>query len=204
MEKESRKFRSKFGGYNKKDVNEYIAAENSNFMQMRDEMQNLLDDCEERIHRLELEAETSENEKKALADSLAERNALIESYKTDAEALNAKIADLETEIDALNSTIDELRAKNAELELKTDEPAVIVDERMLEKARSYDSLCGEIDEILSYAKKQAEEIIRTAKATAETAHSTPRSGAEDIDRVKQEISKKSSSILSDLRGIFRK
>ena len=53
MKKDSKKFRSRLGGYNKKDVNEYIASENQRFMQFREDSQRVINDCEERISSLE-------------------------------------------------------------------------------------------------------------------------------------------------------
>lgn len=184
-------FRKKMGGYNKEDVNNYITSENQRFMRAEADFQKSLAERDEEIERITDELEALRNFNAMSSAKLNEQNNLIDSYRE-------QIADLESKIKDMEDTIAHLEEVNDDpIYQKTE---VIIDETVFDKARSYDSLCKQIDEILSYAKSEADRIINTA---VESAKRIERNRTGDISRIKSDISAKSTSIIEELRRAIK-
>ena len=184
-------FRKKMGGYNKEDVNNYITSENQRFMRAETDFQKSLAERDEEIERITDELEALRNFNAMSSAKLNEQNNLIDSYRE-------QIADLESKIKDMEDTIAHLEEVNDDpIYQKTE---VIIDETVFDKARSYDSLCKQIDEILSYAKSEADRIINTA---VESAKRIERNRTGDVTRIKSDISAKSTSIIEELRRAIK-
>jgi len=191
MNSDKKRFRKSFRGYNKKDVNEYISKENAVLIETRKGLQNELDLCQEELAKLEAALESERIKTKELSEKLDERDNLIEAYKSDKDTLSERLEELEEKVESLKSA--------EELSLPVCEP--YSDDSVLEKARSYDSLRSRIDEILSYAKSEAEQIIKEAGRSVSDLEIKR---VNEVSKFKQDISNKSSSIINDLRSLFKK
>ena len=227
MDPEKKKFRGKFGGYNKKDVNNYIAEENKRFTNEREEMKKALDDSEALSASLSDQLEKQKAESDELRAKLGERDLLIEDYKEKIYEKDTRISDLEEMIDTLSrekddgifakETADEKDRRIAELVAAADQyiaeiarlkevkeetgEKVIVDDSLLEKARSYDSLSDKIDDILEYARQEAHKIIKVAEKAAKADAEGKRTA--DVARVKQSIATRSTSIIDEIRRMVK-
>ena len=165
-------FRKKMGGYNKEDVNNYITSENQRFKRMEADFHRALEERDEEISRAQEELNMLRRQTNDLSITLVEKNRLIEGYKESVELLQAKVEELQETIVHLEEV------KNDEIYEKKE---VIVDSSIFDKARAYDSLCTQIDEILSYAKSEADRIITTAVDSAKRIEHTRGS---DVTRIK--------------------
>lgn len=184
-------FRKKMGGYNKEDVNNYITSENQRFMRAEADFQKALSERDSELERVSDEVNALRNINAMTSAKLNEQNTLIDEYKETISALEEKIAEMEETIAHLEEVKDD------QIYQKTE---VVIDETVFDKARSYDSLCKQIDEILSYAKSEADRIINTA---IESAKRVERSRGGDITKIKSDISAKSTSIIDELRRAIR-
>ena len=80
----------------------------------------------------------------------------------------------------------------------TAAPTPCCDDSILEKAKKYDSICDNIDEIFAFAKEEADRIISEAlEMRKKLLKSSPA-------HVKSEITGRSESIIEDLRRKLRK
>lgn len=184
-------FRSKMGGYNKEDVNNYISSENQRFKRAESDFQRTLSERNSELSRLNNELSSLRSEIAKADEKYKEQDKLIEGYKKTIDSLESSIEDMQDTITHLEQVKDDDIYQKSE---------VIIDENVFDKARSYDSLCTQIDEILSYAKSEADRIINTA---IESAKRIERSRGGDVSRIKSEISAKSTSIIDDLRRTLR-
>jgi len=184
-------FRKKMGGYNKEDVNNYITSENQRFMRAEADFHKTLSERDEEIERLTNELDALRNVNAVSSAKLGEMNNLVDSYKEQIALLESKIKDMEETIAHLEEVNED------QIYQKTE---VVIDETVFDKARSYDSLCKQIDEILSYAKSEADRIINTA---VESAKRIERNRTGDVTRIKSDISAKSSSIIEELRRAIK-
>ncbi len=184
-------FRKKMGGYNKEDVNNYITSENQRFMRAEADFKKALNERDAELERISDELKDLRNINSQSSSKLDEQDHLIESYKETIATLEAKVEEMEETIAHLEEVKDDQIYQKAE---------VVIDESVFDKARSYDSLCKQIDEILSYAKSEADRIINTA---LEAAKRVERNRSGDIAKIKSEISAKSTSIIDELRRAIR-
>lgn len=184
-------FRKKMGGYNKEDVNNYISSENQRFRRAEADFQRALDERDGELARMQEDVNILRRQANDLSINLAEKDRLIEGYKDNIDSLEKKIQELQETITHLEEV------KNDEIYQKKE---IVVDDTVFEKARAYDSLCTQIDEILSYAKSEADRIINTA---VDSAKRIERSHGNDVTRIKSEISTKSTSIIDELRRALK-
>lgn len=192
MDKSKRKFRKSIRGYNKKDVNRYISEINSELVSSSEEYKIEIDGREQTIAILRGELDDQRRACDALSEEVDALNKLIEEYKADKESMQDKIRELEDKIASLEScgvSNDDTREK------------IVIDEDLLDKARSYDAIRAKIDEILSYARSEAEQIIRNAEKTVSSFENDK---SANVQKVKKEISEKSNSIIEDLKSLFRR
>ena len=160
-------------------------------MRAKSDYQKSLEERDREIERIADELNTLRNINASATSTLSEQNRLIESYKETIVELEAKIKEMEETIVHLEEVKDDpIYQKNE----------VVIDESVLDKARSYDSLCTQIDEILAYAKSEADRIINAA---VESAKKIEKNKSGDISKIKSDISAKSSSIIDELRRAIR-
>ena len=220
MSSENKAFRSKFGGYNKKDVNNYIAEENKRFVKIREDLQKELEESEKRENSLGEQVALLTKEADEARSLLDERDKLIEGYKEDADKKDARIAELEDMVDALvrekddgifkNETIEEKDARISELEalvseLRAEKEAdaglkTAADDSIADKARSFDNISDKIDEILEHARLEAQKIVKAAEKAAIDVEGKR---AADVNKIKQSITARSASIIEEIRRAVR-
>lgn len=157
--------RNAIGGYNKSDVNEYIASMAKEFSRREEEWYT-----EKRKLERALDDERAEKERfTKLCDELAcqyyevwvdvrhKREALEEEQKISSElktstaGLSGRIHELETELAAKNTALDEVNKKKQTEEV-TDNAAV------------YDKLSERVDQIMAAANDSAHDILTDALA----------------------------------------
>ena len=148
-------FRGAVGGYNKQDVNEYIASLSENFAKEKAEYEKKLDDLIELAESLR--AKANENQSDNSPDAAVEldrANSLIAGQ-------NQKLEEKQSQIDSLNAalkdrdeTIDELIT---ELERFKD---------CDEKLREYDRMSQKMGELMLKAASSAEQIKSDAELEA--------------------------------------
>lgn len=242
-------FRNKGRGYNKDDVNEYIAAENKRFADTEAEYKRQIQEKERIVSGFSNELFQCKNENNALNNSVAEKDKEIETFKAKVEeadktieSLRARVSELENEKakmeaeiaeisknpkivyrDAPTESHDESRYTTApdvkETTFRTkavdNEPAAvdfddysdydrfehdyseskIYTDDVYKKAEAYDRICDQIDEIIDYAKSEADNIINTALEASRKI----RSSRSEVNSMKREISGRSSGIIGEIK-----
>ena len=214
MASDKKLFRGRFGGYNKKDVNKYIAEENKRFVKERDDMQKALEESGSAADALRSELDAQKMINSELSSKLEENERLIDGYKEKLDSDSEKIASLEREVASLSREKEEWIASGASSQEKDGYIAGLEDlvERLkaelakaeekakesvslLEKAESYEAICAKIDDILDHARNEAQRIIKVAeKAAADIDNKR----SVDVNKVKQSISARSSSIIEEI------
>ena len=148
-------FRGAVGGYNKQDVNEYIASLSENFAKEKAEYEKKLDDLIELAESLR--AKANENQSDNSPDAAVEldrANSLIARQ-------NQKLEEKQSQIDSLNTALKERDETIAELKTEL--------ERFRdcdEKLREYDRMSQKMGELMLRAASSAEQIKSDAELEA--------------------------------------
>lgn len=148
-------FRGAVGGYNKQDVNEYIASLSENFAKEKAEYEKKLDDLIELAESLR--AKANENQSDNSPDAAVEldrANSLIAGQ-------NQKLEEKQSQIDSLNTALKERDETIAELKTEL--------ERFRgcdEKLREYDLMSQKMGELMLKAASSAEQIKSDAELEA--------------------------------------
>ena len=203
------KFRRQMRGYNKNDVNEFITEENIRFnkieesyvkkvKELEDEIAALrselsqIDEHRDRIIELELSVAELNSELENKTKLINEKDAIIEGLKSTADSANERLA-------TANSIIDNL--KNSHTVAVSASSYVSdsdLDDEIIEKAEKYDAICDKVDEILNFAKTEADKIINEAyELRKQTVKKTSA-------QMKSDISDRSDSIIEELKRSIRR
>lgn len=148
-------FRGAVGGYNRQDVNEYIASLSENFAKEKAEYEKKLDDLIELAESLR--AKAAENQSDNSPDAAVEldrANSLIAGQ-------NQKLEEKQSQIDSLNTALKERDETIAELKTEL--------ERFRdcdEKLREYDLMSQKMGELMLKAASSAEQIKSDAELEA--------------------------------------
>ena len=148
-------FRGAVGGYNKQDVNEYIASLSENFAKEKAEYEKKLDDLIELAESLR--AKANENQSDNSPDAAVEldrANSLIAGQ-------NQKLEEKQSQIDSLNTALKERDETIAELKTELDRFKVCD-----EKLREYDRMSQKMGELMLRAASSAEQIKSDAELEA--------------------------------------
>ena len=151
-------FRTSLGGFNREDVNSYIEKLNGEFAERERTAKRKTDALESKLAELE-------NAKSELERALARASAL-ETAAAEREKL---IAEQLARIEEQNRTIDALRRERGEAQSRAES----LDERLaslsdaIAKSEKYDDVSAQIGEIILSAKSTADEIIEAAKREAD-------------------------------------
>ncbi len=199
-------FRRRGRGYDKNDVNEFISKENIRFNKLEEDYNRTIRDLEKEVDRLNLLIEVSKDDKskiEALELSLSElkdKIAVLEMTLSEKDAiidgLKAAVDQANHRLDMANSMIEEL--KNTSVLDNPSKCDVHYDNSIIEKARKYDTICDNIDEIFAFAKEEADKIIAEAlEIRKQAVKRSPNS-------IKSEMSGRSKSIIDELRGNIRR
>lgn len=148
-------FRGAVGGYNKQDVNEYIASLSENFAKEKAEYEKKLDDLIELAESLR--AKANENQSDNSPDAAVEldransliagQNQKLEEKQSQIDSLNAALKDRDETIDELITELE--RFKDCE-----------------EKLREYDRMSQKMGELMLKAASSAEQIKSDAELEA--------------------------------------
>ena len=164
MSEKNVKFKNALGGYNKKDVNEYLAAVSAE-MRSREEINEVK---RERLERQVEDERTAKEIIRAQLDELGfelyEANARETELKNAVTGLTSRVAELEAELakktDEANLSSDELDKISEIVGIETEESDGDLD--TAQKAAIYDKLSERIGEIMLKADSNAEQIMTGA------------------------------------------
>lgn len=148
-------FRGAVGGYNKQDVNEYIASLSENFAKEKAEYEKKLDDLIELAESLR--AKANENQSDNSPDAAVEldrANSLIAGQ-------NQKLEEKQSQIDSLNAALKERDETIAELKNELERF-----KDCEEKLREYDRMSQKMGELMLKAASSAEQIKSDAELEA--------------------------------------
>lgn len=202
------KFRRQMRGYNKNDVNEFITEENIRFNKIEEsyvskikdlehEIETLraelakLDEQQARIIELELCVTELKDDIETKTRLISEKDAIIEGLKSSADSANERLA-------VANSIIENLQNSTQNATPSTIIADTTLDEEIIEKAEKYDAICDKVDEILGFAKDEADKII--AEAYEIRKQTVKKTSAQ----MKSDISERSDSIIEELKRSIRR
>ena len=201
-------FRKAMRGYNKEDVNKFISDENIRFNRLEESYTKKIDERDREIGELlnKLSIVTAaEEENRRL-------NSVIDSLHGDITDLNCKITEKDLLIEGLrdavsqaNSQIQSLEESVANIEscrttIVNEDPDI---EIYKEKAERYDAIYEQVDEILNFAKEEAEKILKEAAEIRLAAEKAERAAKRDALAMKNSVRNKSDSIIDDLKKSIR-
>ncbi|MBR4880661.1 MAG: hypothetical protein IKU19_01935 [Clostridia bacterium] len=200
-------FRRRGRGYDKNDVNEFISKENIRFNKLEQEYNKTIRDLEREIDKLNMQINESEDDKAQIVKleiSIAELKEKINDLKTSISEKDTIIDGLKSAVDNANKKLDLANSMIEELRNRPEVPCsayssdMAYDDSVVEKARQYDAICDNVDEIFAVAKEEADKII--AEALEIRKQALKRSPAS----VRSDLSGKSKSIIDELRSNIRR
>lgn len=180
MSEKIARFKSALGGYNKNDVNTYLAAVGAE-MRSRDEMNEMK--CERLRREVEnerLEKETLSKKIDELGFELYEAGLRETELKNAAAGLSARVAELEAELEKMKS---EAEMSDEELDKISEMVGVETpdgDMTVSQKAALYDRLSDRIGEIMLKADSNAEQIMTGAIERSDEMISNAQSEADSV------------------------
>ncbi|MBQ8508649.1 MAG: hypothetical protein IJ493_01965 [Clostridia bacterium] len=151
-------FRTAVGGFNKKDVNNYIAALSEKNNETIRSYEEQITSLNERIAGLEQQnsaAETSDQEISSLREQLEQANALIAAQNEQLAEKSAALEKSASELDDANRRLSELTARLESLNEAED------------KLRDYGYIKSNLGEIMADAASQAEKMKADAADTVQ-------------------------------------
>lgn len=178
MQKDRPAFRSAVGGYNKQDVNEYIASLSDDFAKERAEYEKKLDELSKEIDSLRADKDAA-SAMPAFPDASVEldlANSLIAEQQQTLEKRTAELEALKAEHDGC---IEKINSLEAELErFKGSE----------EKLSEYDRMSKKMGELLLKAASSAEKIKAEAEVEAAEILSSSREKSRELTSRANELS----------------
>ena len=214
-------FRTAMRGYNKEDVNSYISNENIRFNRLEASLNKAIDDKEKEISELQSQIagfRAKDDEIKRLEDLVLSLRSDIDYQNEKLEEKDTVIEGMKKAVDAANEALDtaneRITALQNESELNSfsnETPhnssldysyQAAYDQTVIEKAQKYDDICTQIEEILLYAKNEADKIVSEAIEIRQSIQN--KRAKKETSNFKNEIQEKSDSIISELKkSIFR-
>lgn len=205
MEK-SVEFRRAMRGYNKEDVNKFISEENIRFNRLEANYTKTIDEKDreigELLNKLSL-VNAAEEENRRL-------NNIIEGLRSDITELNCKITEKDLLIDGLRDAVSRANTQIQSLEesvanIESRPVTVVTDNEELElyreKAERYDAIYEQVDEILAFAKEEAEKILKEA---AEIRQEAEKNAKREAASFKSNVKGRSDSIIDELKRSIRR
>lgn len=151
-------FRTAVGGFNKLDVNNYIAYLCENFEKEKNDLSSQLEILREQLdsykNRYE-ETKSVTDEVARLKDELLKANSVVAAQSERCESLNAQLESLREQLQAKES---ELTDANEKLTLYSDAE---------EKLKKYEQVSAKVGELILEAASSADKIKDDAKSKAE-------------------------------------
>ncbi len=162
-------FRTSLSGFNKKDVNNYIAESSAEFARIEEESSAKIDAITKELDAVKGEKDTVSAELESARAELEGARAELESVRAEFERLSSSAFATKEEFSRVEGERDDLKAQLeaiiAERDALKAENAVIP--TLKDKAERYDAMSGELGEMIISAKKTSCEIIAGAEADAE-------------------------------------
>lgn len=194
-------FRKQMRGYNTEDVNRFISEENVRFNKIEERYKKDADEMSVRIKELEYKLEESKKSDAEIRDLMIKNELLtseLESLKTSLSEKDVLIESMKEELEKADEKMSELKRIPDSRIISTVTPDM---ELYREKAEKYDAICDRVDEILNFAKEEAEKIIKEASDYKIAAQ---RNAKRESDAFKSSINNRSDSIIEDLKKTIRK
>lgn len=162
-------FRTSLSGFNKKDVNQYIARSTAEFIQEAERSREKIDELytelaaeKEKNERITAELDLLKSQLENVDNENAELKAELVRSETHHAELNERITVLENQNEELNDRVERLKEERNALKAETDTIP-----ELKEKAERYDTMSGELGEMIISAKKTSCEIIAEAEDDAQ-------------------------------------
>ncbi len=211
------KFRRSMQGYKKEDVNNYISRENIRITKLEESYKKNIKELEKEL--LEAKEKITDSEAKILLlreqeieildlrSTINDKDALIEEKDTIIEGLKSAVDSSNLKLSEAEASINELREKLLDTQNSVGSTLPYrrsIQEQeltMAEKAEKYDLLFEKVDEILAFAKEEADKIISEA---LEIRNSVSKRTVRDSFDPKKDITTKSNSIIDDLKRSIRR
>lgn len=194
-------FRKAMRGYNTEDVNRFISEENVRFNRLEENYLKTIEEKDKTISRLNFEIGVLKQSEQVIYDL----NKKIELLQAEISQLNTAVEEKDSIIDGLKSALDKANEKTYDFEKESRNRVVsIVDpdiEIYREKAEKYDAIYDQVDEILNFAKIEAEKIIKEA---TDYKMAVQRNAKKESDTFKASINTRSDSIIDDLKKSIRR
>ena len=194
-------FRKAMRGYNTEDVNRFISEENVRFNRLEENYLKTIEEKDKTISDLSDEINVLKQSEQKICDL----NIKIELLESHTSQLNTIIEEKDSIIDGLKTALHKANEKSFDIEKESRNRVVsIVDpdiEIYREKAEKYDAIYNQVDEILNFAKAEAEKIIKEA---TEYKMAVQRNSKKESDSFKASINTRSDSIIDDLKKSIRK
>lgn len=194
-------FRRQARGYNREDVNSFISRENIRFSKLEESYAAKLKDAEQQISDLNTKIDEFDSQSDKICQLESELSALKSEIEKSKEVIAEKDAIIEGLKNALDGANEKLDIANGIIDDYKSAPkseAVEYSDDIIEKAEKFDAVYDKVDEILEFAKSEAEKIINDAIQTRQTVNK--KSSA----NFKNEISERSGSIIEDMKRSIRR
>ena len=169
------KFRGVLGGFRKKDVNEYIKETDLRHSQEVEELGRRLKESEDELEPVKAKVRVLEEEKKSYEEKVSALETERDEYLNESESFQNDIVELQNDVDRLSVEKAELEKSVAAL---TERIAAL--EKELDAAKSAngdkntaaplstaEKVRARLDHIKGDTNRTSEEIISTARATAQ-------------------------------------
>ncbi|MBR5515812.1 MAG: hypothetical protein IKU52_06385 [Clostridia bacterium] len=194
-------FRKQMRGYNTDDVNRFISEENVRFNNIEEGYKKSIDEKTKMISELEMKLNSLKDNESEIQD-LKIRNELLHS---EIDSLNDKLKEKDVIIESLKDALDKANDRIVDLERDSKKRVITaVDpdiEIYREKAEKFDAIYAQVDDILEFAKEEAQKILKEA---TEYKAVVQRNAKKETDIFKSSINNRSDSIIEDLKRTFRK
>lgn len=179
-------FKSKIlGGFNRKDVLQYIESLQQKSLEKNKEFERLIDELNRDKDRLENELYDKNEIIENLQEALAAGNSEINVFRNNLDALQDELGRYKTAFRKKDYDLKIAQEKNKQMELKLEEHIV--------KSRRYDELNGKIGETMTEAHRQAELVVNNAHTEAKKIMQQSKNSMTDISNrsfyFKEEITK---------------
>lgn len=152
------RFRKAVGGYNKKDVNDFIEEISARYNEVENDYQKKLRKLQDQYNELKGELDTLKEETGRELAELREKNDTDDAVISE---LNTKLDEATSQNEALSKENEELKIENATLKMQSEQFA-----SACEKSDMYDKVSEQIGSMIVSANAKAETIVKDAEQKA--------------------------------------
>ncbi len=152
------RFRKAVGGYNKKDVNDFIEEISARYNEVENDYQKKLRKLQDQYNELKGELDTLKEETGRELAELREKNDTDDAVISE---LNTKLDEATSQNEALTKENEELKIENATLKMQSEQFA-----SACEKSDMYDKVSEQIGSMIVSANAKAETIVKDAEQKA--------------------------------------